>query len=363
MHWEKFHFISAGGLVEIGPIYLNKGLNVIFGFNGAGKSRTLKRILALGQLHKRPEVFLLGKYECIIGDKDLGFFDYSFEIGDTGDDDFEEIVKSDKLTKGNETIFNREANIIKNETTAELEKYSPEEKVLTINYARDKEKHKTIQALKTFLTSFRAFDDSLSTTHRARLRDEEDDVVDGSNTEALIIDLQKNHKDEYKRFSENLTDILPSIKRLSVRNYGAGRDRPINRLAIEEEGVDSQYLFNSASAGYKKVFVILALLFHPRETSLIVLDEVEDGLDYDVLKKTVDLLQRFGNRKQIVVTTHSPNLANTVDLENWHVAKREKNSIKFFRIKKDEKLIELKRLGTPNYDLFVKELLTFDEEA
>lgn len=300
----------------------------------------------------------MGKFECVIVDAKLGFFDYTFETG-LSNSTHEVVVKNDSLINNNDVIFNRETKVIKDETVGKLVEYSPEENVLTINYARDKEKHRTIQTIKSFLSSFRAFDDSLKMSNR-RYNDD-NDIVDGSNTELLIIELLNLYKDAYASFLSNLTEILPSIKNITIHKIELSSERTLERVYIDEEGV-GEYYFQSASAGYKKVLVILALLFHPRETSLIILDEVEDGLDYDVLKKTVDLLQRMGSRKQIIATTHSPNLANTVDLENWHVAKRVSRGVRFFRVKRDEKLMELKRLGMPNYDLFVQELLTLDEE-
>src|SRR5947208_8275222 len=79
------------------------------------------------------------------------------------------------------------------------------------------------------------------------------------------------------------------------------------------------------STGTLRILAILAALRHPKPPPLLVIEEVENGLDPRTLHLLVEEIRVAitGGITQVVLTTHSPYLLDLLDLSQIVVVERE----------------------------------------
>ncbi|MGB2641710.1 MAG: ATP-binding protein [Candidatus Acidiferrum sp.] len=72
------------------------------------------------------------------------------------------------------------------------------------------------------------------------------------------------------------------------------------------------------SAGTLRILALLAVLRHPSPPSLIIVEEIENGLDPRSMRLLVDEIQRTveSGRSQVILTTHSPSLLDSIPLKS-----------------------------------------------
>ena len=80
-----------------------------------------------------------------------------------------------------------------------------------------------------------------------------------------------------------------------------------------------------ASAGVRLILFFIALAYHPSPPKIILLEEPENGLHPRRLQEVLGLLRKTtegrhgGQAAQVILTTHSPYLLDSVDIEKDQV--------------------------------------------
>jgi predicted ATPase len=101
-------------------------------------------------------------------------------------------------------------------------------------------------------------------------------------------------------FSSDLEDYEISINGSAVQIFfserGLGRPIPATRVA----------------SGTLRYLSLLAILFNPNPSSLICLEDPEVGLDPGVMPQFAELLKEVSQKRQIIVTTHSEILIDSL---------------------------------------------------
>lgn len=95
------------------------------------------------------------------------------------------------------------------------------------------------------------------------------------------------------------------------------------------------------STGTLRIVALLALLRHPTPPPLIVIEEIENGLDPRTLNLLVEEVRNATELKktQVIVTTHSPYLLDLLALEHLLLVERDSSGEpKFFRPATDQSL-------------------------
>ena len=87
------------------------------------------------------------------------------------------------------------------------------------------------------------------------------------------------------------------------------------------------------STGTLRILALLACLRHPYPPPLLVVEEVENGLDPRTINLLVEEFRAAINEKktQIIVTTHSPYLLDLLDLSQIVVVERVEGGQPVFR--------------------------------
>lgn len=142
---------------------------------------------------------------------------------------------------------------------------------------------------------------------------------DGSN---LTLVLKRIMEDEQKRhqFLLLLEYALPFIKNVTVE---AANGRSL--VALLTEKYDESFALPSVffSEGTISVIALIIVLFF-EEKSVVVIEEPERYVHPSLLAKLVELMKDASRNKQVIITTHSPEIVKHAGVENLLLVQRDK---------------------------------------
>ncbi|MRX06967.1 AAA family ATPase [Pseudoduganella sp. FT25W] len=175
---------------------------------------------------------------------------------------------------------------------------------------RDKLLPEPLLELKTALINMRSL--YLLAPHllrrNSRLTDHSGLSAGGDGLPAFLDKIQGSSKE---RLEKMLRVFYPNITGFTVVTMPMGSRRLMISEQLTQQGVDGkQTLIMHASHvndGLLRVLAILAQLEYD-STNILVLDEIENGINPEITEKLVDLLVQCP--AQIIVTTHSPMILN-----------------------------------------------------
>ena len=144
---------------------------------------------------------------------------------------------------------------------------------------------------------------------------------------------------------EKLHEFYPAVKNHKIRKQHFGWK---NLLLNEIENA----FFDASHLSYGTLRLLLILSQYYSENECLVFDEIENGINQELVEKLLDVLQNF-NGKQVLVTTHSALLLNylTDEAAKESVVLLFKDpmghthAVKFFEIPKIAKQIEFMAPG------------------
>jgi predicted ATPase len=108
----------------------------------------------------------------------------------------------------------------------------------------------------------------------------------------------------------------------------------ITQLYIQEKGIDESFAATSLSDGTLRLLLLLAVLRDPNPPTLVCIEEPETGLHPDAIRDVAELLVEASTRTQVVVTTHSPALIDTLSDQPEAVAVCERDFDGFTQIRR-----------------------------
>ena len=131
--------------------------------------------------------------------------------------------------------------------------------------------------------------------------------ADGSNLAAVLGRISDSHGSLWEELLADAVALLPELRDIRVE-----RSREYWDLELKSRGTGWMSA-RTASDGTLRVLAILAAMLDPIGPSVVILDEVENGLHPSRLTELVRRLrsityasQTKGPRRQIILTTHSP---------------------------------------------------------
>ncbi len=141
--------------------------------------------------------------------------------------------------------------------------------------------------------------------------------------------LQQNYPERFERLKRDYSSIFPGVTDIMIRkrqafepNSSNSDSNDILTIAIKEEGVKDWIVADRLSSGmYKTLIHLIELELTPAGT-VIIIDELENGLGVNCLDATVDILLRRSTELQFIVTSHHPYVINNVPLDRWRVVTR-----------------------------------------
>jgi len=137
--------------------------------------------------------------------------------------------------------------------------------------------------------------------------------------------VKKFAKNLFQEFLLNVKDVFPNVDDIKVvSDY---KDRL--RLVINENG--RQLEQGSLSSGLLKTIYIIAVTCFSSGNTVILIDELENGLGINCLDEVTDYIIRSSSESgiQFILTSHHPYIVNKISEKDWKIISQENGIIHF----------------------------------
>lgn len=178
---------------------------------------------------------------------------------------------------------------------------------------------------------------------------------DGSNLALVLKDLLRN-KHNRRKFSNLINDILPFIVEMDVEMHGEKSIYLRIREKYPKLKKERMPAFAISDGTVNVAALIVALFFE--DSSLTIIEEPERNVHPYLISKIVDMMKDASQKKQVITTTHNPEIVKYAGLDNILLISRDKNGFSTITRPAHQKEIKafLKHdLGID--DLFIKDML------
>jgi len=143
---------------------------------------------------------------------------------------------------------------------------------------------------------------------------------DGSNLSIILKNIIENKEKKRKLFNL-VKDLLPFVKNLDVEKFA---DKSL-LFKLQEMYFENQYLPASLiSDGTINITALIIALYFEKK-SLVIIEEPERNIHPYLISKVVNMMKDASQQKQIIVTTHNPEIVKHAGLEDILLVYRDKN--------------------------------------
>jgi len=143
---------------------------------------------------------------------------------------------------------------------------------------------------------------------------------DGSNLAIILKNIIEN-KDKERRFSNFVRDLLPFINKVDVERFA---DKSL-LFKLQECYFPKDYLPASLiSDGTINITALIIALYFEKK-SLTIIEEPERNIHPHLISKIINMMKDASKKKQIIVTTHNPEMVKNADLEDILLVSRDKD--------------------------------------
>lgn len=149
---------------------------------------------------------------------------------------------------------------------------------------------------------------------------------DGGKLAGFLAFLESKHPEQFEAAIDAVRSVYPRLVAIELKSARAGWVR----LTVTERWGKKELTFNAqqVSDGLLRLLAIAALAWSPIPPSLVMFDEIENGLHPHLLEAVIGLLQSVAdNGTQVIATTHSPVALNYVkSAEQVLIASRDRTT-------------------------------------
>ncbi|MDO8724141.1 MAG: ATP-binding protein [Syntrophales bacterium] len=146
---------------------------------------------------------------------------------------------------------------------------------------------------------------------------------DGANVAEYLQNIRDSNLGIFNDIVETLRHVLPYADDLQPA-ITSELERNVY-LSLTEKGIAEKIPGWLLSQGTLRILALLALFRHPRPPSVIIIEEIENGLDPRTIHMVVDEIRTFvqSGKGQVIATTHSPYLLDLLALSQIIVVERD----------------------------------------
>jgi len=176
---------------------------------------------------------------------------------------------------------------------------------------------------------------------------------DGSNVSLILKDVIRT-SDSKRKFLNLLKELLPFIDTINTQKFA---DKSLI-FKIKEKYFPNHYLpsFLLSDGTISITSLILALFFEDSE--LTIIEEPERNIHPALLAKLIEMMKDASQQKQIIITTHNPEIVKYAGIENIITVLRDKEGFsQVERPSEKEKIIKFLENEMSISDLYVDNLL------
>ena len=140
----------------------------------------------------------------------------------------------------------------------------------------------------------------------------------GSNLTQVLNTIKINNKKTYRKIIAALKNVNPHFKDFDFRPFGTNFE-----MLLEEEGLNRSIHLSKVSDGTLRYLCLIAILLNVDGGEFIVIDEPETGLHPDMLYNLAEAIKEAGETATVVISTHSTQLLNYFDLQTVRVFEKD----------------------------------------
>lgn len=161
---------------------------------------------------------------------------------------------------------------------------------------------------------------------------------DGSNIAEYLLSIYQINQSVFQGIVETLQYILPYVRDLQTP-LTSELERNVYLQLTESNFKIPGWLL---STGTLRILALLAILRHPEPAPLIVIEEIENGLDPRTIHLIVDEIRNLveTGTTQVIITTHSPYLLDLLTLSQIILVERDDTGQPVFSRPGDEKSLQ-----------------------
>lgn len=164
---------------------------------------------------------------------------------------------------------------------------------------------------------------------------------DGSNTASVFEMLDSEKRRELVR---ELSAIVPDIVRIEPRHVA---DNLTLAFYQTVSGKNREFSAKQMSDGTLRAFGILTSLFQQVSPTLLVIEEPERAIHLGALRTLVDILREHSADVQVLITTHSADMVDALDLDELRVVWKEDGASRIAPVAEHTRIPVRKGLITP----------------
>lgn len=208
----------------------------------------------------------------------------------------------------NEEDFKKEDE----ELEREIQKVSPD--TLAIKGLGQFERFKAANAFRQLIESWHVSDFHISAARgRKEASGEAEHLSEsGDNLPLVAQRLFEQHEDAFRKILDTMARRVPGISGVEPKLQDDG----YLTLRFQDGSFKTPFLDRYVSDGTIKMFAYLVLLHDPRPHPLLCVEEPENQLYPKLMQELAEEFRQYANRGgQVLVSTHSPDFLNAVELD------------------------------------------------
>jgi predicted ATPase len=153
----------------------------------------------------------------------------------------------------------------------------------------------------------------------ARIRDLQEPTTgyefepDGSNTATMFEALDTGAR---RQLIDELSAVVPGLDRIEVRRFS---NKMTLQFVQKAGSARREFLATQMSDGTLRAFGIILALVQPRKPIAMVIEEPEVAIHLGALRTLVEILEAHTSDTQILITTHSADIIDAMDVESLRV--------------------------------------------
>jgi len=142
---------------------------------------------------------------------------------------------------------------------------------------------------------------------------------DGSNLSIVLKNII-GYKDKERKLFNLISDLLPFVDKLDIEKFA---DKSL-LFTLREKYFEKQYLPASLiSDGTINITALITALYF-EEKLLTIIEEPERNIHPYLISKVIEMMKDTSQKKQIITTTHNPEMVKYAGLENILLVSRDK---------------------------------------
>lgn len=176
---------------------------------------------------------------------------------------------------------------------------------------------------------------------------------DGSNLASVLQSILRT-KENKKKLTSLLREFLPFVNGITIEN---NLDKSFS-YKVQEQFSNKSFHANFLSDGTVSVLAIIIALYFESDSNIVILEEPERNIHPKLLANLLTSAEEVSSEKQVIITTHNPELLKHANIDNLRLIKRDASGFSLISYPKDSVMVNRflqNNLGID--DLFIQNML------